>query len=123
MWRPVLWPFGGTGARSYVEIGAEVLRVRFGWLFDRYIPLAEIEDVRRGSWPWYGGIGWRTNLVSRIGLVGSYSGIVDIALKSRRLTWLLILPIPCKRLTVSLEDPDGFVEALRGRLTQGTQRN
>ena len=121
--RPILWLFGGTASRSYAEIGAEALRIRFGWLFDKSIPLAAIEGVQPSRWPWYWGLGWRTNLVGRIGLVGSYSGIVDIALRRRRLVWLLILPLPCKRLTVSLEDPDGFVAALSSRLTQEESRN
>jgi hypothetical protein len=93
------------------------LRLRFGWFFDKRISFAEIESVRPGHWPWWGGMGWRSNLVGRIGLVGSYSGIVDISLRRRRWVWLL-LPLPCSRLTVSLEDPEGFIAALNERLAR-----
>jgi hypothetical protein len=116
--RPLLFPFGGTAGRSYVEVGPRVLHVRFGWLFDRTFALDEIATVRRGNWPWWGGLGWRSNLIGRIGLVASYGGIVDIELKRKRRIWLAFLPLPCNRLTISLEEPDAFVSKVAPRLHQ-----
>jgi hypothetical protein len=116
--RPLLWPFGGTGSRSYLAITPDGLRLRFGWFFNRTIRFDEITAVRQASWPWWGGIGWRSNLVGRIGLVGSYSGIVDISLRRRRWVWMALLPLPCDRHTVSLEDPEGFVGTLSERLAR-----
>jgi hypothetical protein len=114
-WAFLLALFGGTAARSFVEVDAEGLHLRFGWLFYQRVLFEEIESVATGHWPWWGGIGWRSNLVGRIGLIGSYHGIVDINLRRRRWIWMLV-PLPCTRLTVSLEDPEGFVTAVSGRV-------
>jgi hypothetical protein len=110
--RPLLLPFGGTAGRSYVEVEPEGLHLRFGWLFDKRFAFSEIERIERGSWPWWGGLGWRSNLVGRVGLVASYDGIVDIKLKRKRRIWLAFLPLPCDRLSVSLEDPERFLAAV-----------
>jgi hypothetical protein len=115
--RPFLWPFGGTASRSYVDIGAGGLRIKYG-LFEMQIAFDEIVSVRPGRWPWWGGLGWRSNLVGRIGLVASYSGIVDIELRTRRWVWLVMVPLPCKRVTLSLEDADAFIAALTARMKQ-----
>jgi hypothetical protein len=112
-----LWPFGGTASRSYVDIGAGGLRIKYG-LFEMQIAFDEIVSVRPGRWPWWGGLGWRSNLVGRIGLVASYRGIVDIQLRSRRWVVLLVFPLPCRLVTVSLEDPEGFVAAVSPLLKQ-----
>jgi hypothetical protein len=114
--RPFLWPFGGTPARSYVEVGPEELHIKYGWAFEKRFRLDEIESVQAGKWPWWGGLGWRSNLAGRLGLVASYSGIVDVRLKRKRWTWMVLLPLPCNQLTISLEDPEAFIAALRTHL-------
>jgi len=116
--RPLLWPFGGTAGRSYVEVEDNRLHAKFGWLFDKRIPFDEIESVQPGRWPWWGGLGWRSNLVGRVGLVASYRGIIDIKLRRRRWVGLVVVPLPWNQLTVSLEDPEGFVAAVNALLKQ-----
>ena len=112
-WRPLLLLFGGTKGRSYLEIDSEVLTARFGWLFHYRFPLGDIEDatlVERP--PWYGySIGWRSDFVGGIGLIGAYKNLVKIRFRRRRWVWML-LPLPCKRLVVSLEEPQAFLDAL-----------
>jgi hypothetical protein len=118
--QPLLVLLGGaTGARSYLEIDDERLVVRFGWFFDNTIELSNIESVGRSRWPWYGGLGLRSNLGGLIAAVGSYGGIVEIRLK-QRIRAQSILPcirLPCRRLFVSLDEPDAFVAALSQALT------
>jgi hypothetical protein len=116
--RPVLWLFGATTSQSYLEVGPEALRAHYGWVFDKRFAYPEIEGVTTGRWPWWGGLGWRSNLVGRLGLIGSYSGIVDIRLRRRRWLWFVVLPLSCKQLSVSLQDPQGFITALEERLGQ-----
>jgi hypothetical protein len=111
LWRPLLLLFGATAGRSYVELAEDRLAARFGWLFDHSFPLSGIEGAARRSWPLLAGIGWRSNLVGVIGLIGSSAGVVEIRLRQRRWLWML-LPLPCNRLAVSLEDPQRFLEAL-----------
>jgi hypothetical protein len=110
-WVPLLFLFGATPGRSYVELADDRLVARFGWLFHRSFPLADIEGAGRRSWPLLYGIGWRSSLFGVIGLIGSYRNVVEVRFKRRRWVWML-LPLPCNRLAVSLEDPEAFLEAL-----------
>jgi len=110
-WRPLLLLFGATAGRSYVELAEDRLAARFGWLFNHSFPLSDIEGAARRSWPLLYGIGWRSNLVGVLGLIGSRAGVVELRLRRRRWLWML-LPLPCNRLAISLEEPEAFLEAL-----------
>jgi hypothetical protein len=113
VWRVVLALFVGTPANSYVEIGEHAVRFRFGWPFDQSVPLDQIAGVGRTTWPFLGGIGWRLATRGRIGLIGSLRGVVEVQLRSALRVRLLGIPWRCRAIVVSLEDPDGFVAALR----------
>ena len=110
--RPLLAPFGGTAARSFVEIDGDRLRAKFGWLFDYTFPIDQIEDAGPSKWPWYLGLGWRTTLRGRIGLIGSYKNVVEIRLRTRYRVNMVLPKLSCERLAVSLEEPEAFLEAL-----------
>ena len=110
-WRPLLLLFGATAGRSYVELTGDRLVAHFGWLYHHRYPLSDIEGAKKRSWPLIAGIGWRTNLLGVIGLIGSRKGVVEIRFRRRRWVWML-LPLPLNRLAVSLEDPKAFLEAL-----------
>ena len=113
LWRPLLLLFGGTRSRSYLEIDSESLTARFGWAFRYRLPLGDIEDatlVRRLPWHSYS-VGWRSDLRGGIGLIGAYKNLVEIRFRRRRWVWML-LPLPCKRLVASLEEPQAFLDAL-----------
>jgi hypothetical protein len=116
--KPLLWLFGGTDARSYVEIEGDTLHIRFGFLFDERIPIAEIASAERQDWPFLAGIGWRTNLIDSIAVVGSRSGVVKLKLSPRR--WMRVLvPVKTETLYVSVENPDTFVSEILRRLATG----
>jgi hypothetical protein len=87
------------------------LVARFGWLFNYSFPLADIEGAGMRSWPLLYGIGWRSNLFGVIGLIGSRGNVVEVRLRRGQWVWM-VLPLPCNRLAVSLEDPEAFLEAL-----------
>lgn len=111
IWVPLLVPFGATASRSFAEIDGDALDVRFGFLFHERIPLAEIEQAEPIDWNLLRGIGWRTNLVDRVGLIGSTEGVVCLSLRApRRMT--MPLPVSCRALSISLADRDGFLSAL-----------
>jgi len=83
--RPLLAVVGlAFRSTSYVELDGSILRVRFGVLFDARFPLAEIEAGRRRGWFFLGGRGWRTDFRGLIALVGSYGGVVEVRLRSKR---------------------------------------
>ena len=89
--------------------------VKSFWRLNRCsMRLSGIESVAKGRWPWYYGLGWRSNLFGLVGIVGSYSGVVEIRFKQRqRVSGILpFLKLGCDRLMVSLDEPDDFIEAL-----------
>jgi hypothetical protein len=113
LWRPLLLLFGGTRGRSYLEIDSEMLTARFGWVSRYRFPLGDIEDATLARrLPWYSySVGWRSDLHGGIGLIGAYKNLVEIRFRRRRWVWML-LPLPCKRLVASLEEPQAFLDAL-----------
>ena len=109
--RPLLVLFTATESRSTVEIAATGLHARFGW-YRIEIAYDAITSVQRASWPWYAGIGWRTNFRTVLGLIGSYDGVVEIVVDPPVRTRLLAIPVQVQRFYVSLEEPDRFIQAL-----------
>ena len=113
--KPLLWLFGGSNARSFVEIDGDTLHVRFGFLFDEKIPLANIVEAERQDWPLFAGLGWRTNLIDSIAVVGSYSNVVRLKL-SPRIRMRVLFSVPAESLYVSVDDPDAFISEIRKRI-------
>ena len=113
MWRPLLLPFGGTPERSYAAIEDGELHVRFGWLFDQRFPLSAVEGASPSHWSVWAGIGWRTNFRGTVGLIGTYVNTVEVRFREPQRVRML-LPLTCRRLYISLEEPREFIDALRG---------
>jgi hypothetical protein len=113
VWRPFVFVGGATRANSYVEVTDEGIHFRFGLPFNRTVPFEEVRDVFARSWPLWYGIGWRSNLRGVIGLVGSYTGVVEVRLNKRSRVWAVL---PCDRIGVSLEDPEGFMAAVEAAM-------
>lgn len=116
LWRLLLVPFGGIPGRSFAELENGQLHVRFGWLFDQRFPLAQVEAASPSYWPVWGGIGWRTNFRGTVGLIGTYVNIVEVRFRQAQCVRML-LPITCRRLYISLEEPRNFVAALQAAIT------
>ncbi len=113
-WAPLLVLFGATRKRSYVVLDDEWVRVRFGF-FALRVPRAHVVGARRVRGYWLYGIGWHTNLVSALMLNGSLAGMVELRLAPPQHLRLLIIPVRCSRLYLSLEDPGGFLRVLAAR--------
>lgn len=101
---------GLSPARSWVEVRDETLAVRMGWGFRLEVPRAHVRDARldhRRVWNW-GVHGWRGRWLVN----GSSSGIVriDLAPPARARAWPFTVSV--RELRVSVEDPDGLVDAL-----------
>ena len=103
----LIWP-----SSSYVEFDGETLRVHMGWAFSARIPRHLVARAGPGKPPfirftagahWWGRGRWLVN--------GSPDGIVDVEL-SDPVRAFCIVPIRLKMLSVSLEDPEGFLAAL-----------
>jgi hypothetical protein len=107
-WRPLLLLGGATSSNSFVEVGADYVAFNFGFAFHYRIPRDEVKAVFPRSWPFWYGIGWRSNFRGVIGIVGSYEDVVEVRLNKRRRAWAAF---PMDRIGVSLEDPKGFIAA------------
>lgn len=108
-WQPLLLAGGATRDGSYVQLEQGRVKLQFGWLFSHEISLSDIESVQEMSWPVWYGVGLRTDFVDLVGLVGSHQGVVELRLRSPLRVWGLLR---CRRLAVSLEEPQRFVEAM-----------
>lgn len=109
VWRPLLAPFGAMESGSYAEVRNHGIHIHFGFLFERTFSHEEIASASRWQPAWWNGIGFRSNLRGRISLLGSHQGVVEVRLKRTTRSWGIL---PCKRIVISLQDPDGFLAAL-----------
>lgn len=110
LWRLMLRPFGATPERCFVEVGDEELRVSFGRAFYGTFPLDNVEGASLTDWPVWAGIGPRY-FRGTIGLIGAYVNTVEVRFKEPQ-RMRMLLPVRCKRLLLSMEDPRAFVAAL-----------
>ena len=111
----LLWPFGTRGPTAVVNLDAGRLRLQFGTLFDHSFALAQIEHIRRSSWPWWMGMGLRIGVDNKLGLIGSLQGIVCIHFREPVPVHAL-MSLSCRDLYVSLKDPAGFITASEAAL-------
>lgn len=98
--------------RAYVDVTDDHLEVRMGWAFSARIPRRLVARVAPGKPPGIpftaGAHGWRGRWLVN----GSADGIVEIELSEPGRASTLGLPIRLKTLSVSLEDPEGFLAAV-----------
>jgi hypothetical protein len=102
---------GMSPARSWVEVGDDVIRVRMGWAFKLDAPLVNARDARPDStrvWSW-GVHGWRGRWLVN----GSSSGLVRVDFDPPVRARMGPIPLSVRELRVSVENPDALVIALR----------
>lgn len=109
LWQPLVSIAGGRPARSYLEVNAESLALVFGRLFSETVPRDRIEAARTCSCPRFGGIGWRIGRGGTTGLIGSRRNTVEIVFREPRRVRIALAPFNCRRIVVSLRDPDAFL--------------
>lgn len=111
LWRPLLLLLGATDERSWLDIGPAEVVAEFGWK-QITVRRANIAGAERSSWPWWSGIGWRTDLRHAVGLIGAVRPIVRIRLHTAQRISLLGIPIRMTELYLSVDDPDAIVREL-----------
>ncbi len=109
VWAPMMLVGGATRSNSYVDVTPEAVTFHFGYLFNHTEDREDIQEAKARSWPWWMGIGWRSNLRGLVALVGSYRNVVEVSFESRSRAFGFL---PMNRIAVSLEDPEGFIKAL-----------
>jgi hypothetical protein len=111
-WRPVLALMGGRQSASWVDVGDDAVRFRFGPLFDETIPRAEIASTGEGSWPRFGGYGWKIARHGTVGLIGSREGLVELRLSEPRRMRVAGIRVRCRRILVSVCDAPALIADL-----------
>jgi hypothetical protein len=111
IWKPLFLLFGGSPSRAYVDVDADEVTFRFGF-FEARVPRAEIASAARSRWPAIGGLGWRIGLRGEVGLIGSLDGVVEVRLSKPRRMRVMTVPVNARRVFVSLEHPEAFLEDL-----------
>ncbi len=111
VFRLLLSVLGMGPAFSGVELGDGTLRVRMGWAFRASVPVQHITGARP-----------RTGLVGGIGVHGwkgrwlvngATTGLVQIAVDPPGRAYVMGVPVKVRELTLSLEDPDSLIAALK----------
>jgi hypothetical protein len=112
-WRAPLLIIGATEARSVATLEDDAVDLRFGIAHVR-VPYANISELRERKWAWWLGVGIRIDSNKTLGLIGSTSGVVNIALKEPTVNGVLFMRHP-RNIAVSLSDPAGFIAAVERR--------
>ena len=113
IWKAPLLLIGAVDANSQVEVGASTVHIQFGAYSDT-IASSDIVSVEAVSWPLYRGIGIRLSLQRSLGLVGSTDGVVQLKLREPTLSFL---GIKCDTVSISMDAPDSFIEAIQAVMT------
>jgi len=113
-WMRVLMAAVLAGPRHCaVTVSSDHLDVHMGvggWAFATSVHRSSIVDVRRVNrpvWAW-GAHGWRGRWLVN----GSGDGLVQVTIDPPQHGRCLVFAIKLRQLTLSLDDPDGFVAAL-----------
>jgi hypothetical protein len=110
--RVLMTPMLAGWHRCHVTLDPDQLTVRMGagaWAFDARIPRSSITEVARVNgpvWGW-GAHGWRGRWLVN----GSSRGLVRVGIEPGGHGRCTVFPVGLRELTLSLDDPDGFVEA------------
>ncbi len=110
VWAPAVLIGGATHSNSYIDVTPEAVTFHFGYLFNHTESREDIREAKARNWPWWMGIGWRSNLRGLLGLIGSYRNVVEVSFESRARAWGIL---PMNRIAISVEDPEGLIEALK----------
>lgn len=114
-WRPLLAVFGVRSQRAYVAVDERDVTVCLGFFRHRF-PRAHVVGAELVQAHWLvrlgAGIGWHTNFSEGLIVNGSLGGLVELRLAPPERLRLLLIPLRCTRLWVSMVDPDALIRAL-----------
>ena len=108
LFRGLLIPPSG----AFVELGEDTIHVRLGWAFSARIPRRLVASAGPGKPPTIrltaGAHGWGGRWLVN----GAPDGIVALELSEPVRAFVSGFPIRLRHLSVSLDDPDGFLTVL-----------
>lgn len=108
------WLFAATLRipTSFVAISDERTRIRFGGFVDTVVANKDIVGAELTNWPLLGGLGVRTNFRGDVALTAAWGTAVRVTFRTPIRIWVIprLWPARAQRLTLSLRNPQKFVE-------------
>ncbi len=108
------WLFAATLRipTSFVAISDERTRIRFGGFVDTVVANENIVGAELTSWPLLRGLGVRTNFRGDVALAAARGTAVRVTFRTPVRIWVVprVWPARAHRLTLSLRNPQKFVE-------------
>ena len=111
--RLLMTPLAMGARRSRLRIEGDTVRVRMGWGFRATFPRIAVVAAERAPKVRLtrGAHGWRGRWLVN----GAGDGLVDITLDPAQRARVVGFPVGLSHLVVSVDDPDGLMEALAVR--------
>ena len=97
---------------SYVDLDDDTVHVRLGWAFSARIPRRLVARAGPGRRPFLGITAGAHGWAGRWLVNGSADRIVTVDLSDRVRAFVAGFPVRLRELSVSLDDPEGFLGAL-----------
>ena len=103
----VMTPLWAGRKRTHVNVDDDGVRVRMSWAFRCTVPRSAIRSVAHtsGTTLSRGAHGWRGRWLVN----GAGSGLVTITIDPPTRGRVTGVPVRVRELTLSLDDPDGFI--------------
>lgn len=112
--RIILTLLGAGPGHSGVTVSGDSIDARLGWVGGVRIPRSTVIAAERvNRIPWWLGWGLHTGFRGMWALNGSSTGAVLLTLEEGASGRVLGMPIRPRKVYLSLEDPDGFLAAVR----------
>lgn len=112
--QPVLFPFGARPETCYAEVNGETLSIQMGSLFSEKLPLSAVDSAAKDKWSLLGGLGVRIGFHNTMAVLASTKNVVKLSFKEPVMLQALGPFFHQTRgLYLALQDPDGFLAALK----------
>lgn len=114
--------FGFTSKASYIEVDDGGVTFHFGTA-NNAVPLHNVKCVKQRSWPLFFGLGPKLGPDGGVAYVGSTDGVLQIWFKEPVALniWGLFSHSKATCVTVSVEDPQEFQDAIEERLARASK--
>ena len=118
VWSPLFTLTGFWRKRTYIELDNQGVTFHFGTAHET-VPYSNLKSIApRRKWIYLLGVGPKLGPDGGVSYVGSLAGVVQLRFKEpvSMEVWLGIRHPKAKCVTVSLEDPEGFIKAVEEQL-------
>jgi len=114
-----IWLFGMTLRlpTSFIAVGDERTRIRFGGFVDVIVPNTDIVGARMARHPTIGGLGVRTNFRGVVVLTAATGDVAELELRNPVRVWIIprLWRVRARKLVVGVRNPQKLVDRFGGQ--------